>query len=197
MALDLGWGHAWGIIGATVLMRTLLMPITLVTQKNMHKMKLIDPEIQAYRTKMMDDYKSGNRARADLTKQELDALMKRYGVSNTLPLLNLLTMPFFISFFISLRYMVFTPELFPGVSGLSFFWITDLSTSDPYFVLPLISAFLNLGSIHVNRKLNPISTSTPAAIKKFHQFLPVLPFFGAAFMSTFPAGLNLYWMMRF
>ena len=188
-------GYAWGIILTTVAMRTLFMPMTLITQKNMFRMKLINPEIEEYRGKMMAEYKSGNRRQGEIYKQELAVLMRRYNVSQTLPLINMAMIPAFITYFISLRFMVFQPELFPGIASSQFFWLNDLSQADPYFILPFISAIFNYIGLVINKKLNPVSPSTPAAIKKFHQFLPALPFVGALFMSTFPAGLNLYWLM--
>lgn len=189
------WGYAWGIIATTLLMRSMLMPITYYVQKNMHKMKILEPELRGYRENMMQQFQTGNRVQGLQVRNQMHAFMLKYGISNAVPLLNLLTIPVFISFFISLRYMVFTPELYLGLSSTNFLWFSDLSQPDPYYLLPLISALFNWGSITVSRKLNPLNASTPAFVKKFNKYLPYTPFLGAIFLSTFPAGLNLYWMM--
>ena len=172
----------------------MLMPISYIVQKNMYKMKLLEPELKEYREKMMQSFQAGNRSQGQKMKMQMGAFMQKYGVSNVVPLLNILTIPAFITFFISLRYMVFTPELFPGVDNSHFLWLKDLSQPDPFYILPFISAFFNLGSILVGRKLHPASSSTPTFMRKFNKYLPYTPFIGALFLSTFPAGLNLYWM---
>ena len=191
----MNWGYAWGIMLATLLMRTSLMPISVIVQKNMHKMKLLDPELKQYRESMMNAFQTGNSSKGMQIKNQMNAFTQKYGISNVISLLNLLTIPVFISYFISLRYMVFTPELFPGLTNSPFLWFSDLSQPDPYYLLPFISAIFNLGSILITRKLNPMSSSSPAFVRKFYKYLPYTPFLGAVFLSTFPAGLNLYWMM--
>lgn len=171
------------------------MPISYIVQKNMHKMRALEPELKGYRETMMQSFQQGNRAQGIKIRSQMSAFMQKYGVSNVIPMLNLLTIPVFISFFISLRYMVFTPELYPGLSSSALLWFTDLSQPDPYYLLPFISAIFNWASIHISKRLNPLNSSTPTFVKKFNKYLPYTPFLGAIFLCTFPAGLNLYWMM--
>jgi YidC/Oxa1 family membrane protein insertase len=57
--------------------------------------------------------------------------------------------PFLITWFLSLRYVAALPEVFPSVTQ-SFLWIPDISTYDPYFILPLISALFSSYAIIIS-----------------------------------------------
>jgi YidC/Oxa1 family membrane protein insertase len=64
------------------------------------------------------------------------------------------------------------------------FWIKDLSSRDPYFVLPLIMGV----TMFLQQKMNPAPPDPVQA--KVMMLMPVI--FTALFL-TFPAGLVLYW----
>ncbi len=63
-------------------------------------------------------------------------------------------------------------------------WITDLSSKDPYYILPIIMGI----TMYIQQKLTP-ATGDPTQ-QKLMMFLPVI--FTIMFMS-FPSGLVLYW----
>jgi YidC/Oxa1 family membrane protein insertase len=65
-------------------------------------------------------------------------------------------------------------------------WIQDLSSRDPYFILPAIMA----GAMFTQYKLNPQTAVDPVQQKVF-MFMPLVMSFTFAF---FPAGLVLYWV---
>jgi YidC/Oxa1 family membrane protein insertase len=65
------------------------------------------------------------------------------------------------------------------------FWIQDLSSRDPFFVLPVIMA----GAMYVQFKLNP-TPPDPIQAKVFM----ILPFVMSITFAFFPAGLVLYWV---
>ena len=88
-------------------------------------------------------------------------------------------MPFFLAFYWVLLESV---EMRQAPFAL---WITDLSSRDPYFVLPLIMGAAML----VQQKLNPAPADPIQA--KVMQIMPVM-FTG--FFAFFPAGLVLYWV---
>ena len=67
------------------------------------------------------------------------------------------------------------------------FWIDDLSSKDPYFVLPLIMG----ASMFLQQKLNPTPPDPIQA--KVMQMLPII-FTG--FFAFFPSGLVLYWVVN-
>jgi YidC/Oxa1 family membrane protein insertase len=65
------------------------------------------------------------------------------------------------------------------------FWLTDLSTKDPYYILPLIMGV----TMFIQQKLNPPPVDPVQA--KVMSFLPVI---FTVFFAAFPSGLVLYWV---
>ncbi|MCJ8271026.1 MAG: membrane protein insertase YidC, partial [Psychrosphaera sp.] len=68
------------------------------------------------------------------------------------------------------------------------FWITDLSTKDPFFVLPVLYG----ASMFLMQKLQPTPTTDPMQ-QKVMMWMPVV--FSLLFV-IFPAGLVLYWCVN-
>ncbi|MEQ8492831.1 MAG: membrane protein insertase YidC, partial [Gammaproteobacteria bacterium] len=66
-------------------------------------------------------------------------------------------------------------------------WITDLSTRDPLFVLPLLMGI----SMFVQQKLNPAPLDPMQA-----KVMQILPFVFTVFFAFFPSGLVLYWLVN-
>ena len=67
------------------------------------------------------------------------------------------------------------------------FWLTDLSSKDPFFILPIIMG----ASMFVQQKLNPTPPDPMQA--KVMKLLPIIFTF---FFLWFPAGLVLYWVVN-
>jgi YidC/Oxa1 family membrane protein insertase len=65
------------------------------------------------------------------------------------------------------------------------FWIHDLSSRDPWFILPAIMAV----AMFVQYKLNP-APPDPVQAKVFM----IMPIVMSATFAFFPAGLVLYWV---
>ena len=66
-------------------------------------------------------------------------------------------------------------------------WIDDLSSKDPFYVLPLLMGV----SMYIQQKLNPTPQDPVQA--KVMQFLPII---FTAFFAFFPSGLVLYWVVN-
>jgi len=67
------------------------------------------------------------------------------------------------------------------------FWLTDLSTKDPYFVLPVIMGI----SMLIQQRLNP-APMDPIQQK----VMMALPLVFTVFFAFFPSGLVLYWVVN-
>jgi len=96
-----------------------------------------------------------------------------------LPLL--LQMPFFFSVYAILTVSIEARNA-PFIG-----WIHDLSSKDPYFILPIIMCVTMIAQT----ALTP-STADPVQ-KKVQYLMPVI--LTVAFFRTAPAGLVLYWMV--
>jgi len=66
-------------------------------------------------------------------------------------------------------------------------WIQDLSTKDPYYVLPVIMGL----SMFIQQKLNP-----PPLDPIQQKIMSFLPLVFTAFFAFFPSGLVLYWVVN-
>ena len=91
----------------------------------------------------------------------------------------LIQIPFFIAFYWVLLESV---EMRQAPFML---WITDLSTRDPYFVLPVLMGV----AMFVQQKLNP---APPDPIQA--KVMSILPIVFTGFFAFFPSGLVLYWL---
>lgn len=164
------WG--WAIILFTVIMQIVLFPLTYKGLKATAAMKKMQPEIEKLKQKYGKDPARLNT--------EMMELYKRTGSSplgGCLPML--LQMPVFIALFNTLRNAW---ELHGAVWVL---WIKDLSSKDPYYVLPVVMG----GLMIIQNKSNPASSDPVQA--KMMTFMPVI--FTFMFLN-FPSGLVLYWL---
>lgn len=166
------WVQNWGvaIIILTCLIKLLFFPLSAASYRSMAKMRVVAPKLEKIKQQYGDDREKLNRAMMDLYKTE-----KINPLGGCLPIL--IQIPVFISLYwailssVELRYAPF------------FGWITDLSTSDPYYVLPLIMG----ASMLLQSKLNPVPADPLQA--KLMQMMPIV--FSVVFFF-FPAGLVLY-----
>jgi len=67
------------------------------------------------------------------------------------------------------------------------FWIDDLSTYDPFFVLPILMGI----TMFLQQRLNP---APPDPIQA--KIMMALPFVFTFFFLFFPSGLVLYWFVN-
>jgi len=54
----------------------------------------------------------------------------------------LLEMPPYFIWFFTLRHMSYNPELVANFQNVDFFWLTNLSLSDPYMIIPIYSVLV-------------------------------------------------------
>ena len=159
------------IIIVTLIIRLLTFPLQYKSFKSMKKMQQLQPEMAKLKEKYKDDPKR--------MQQETMELFKRAGANplgGCFPML--LQMPIFFAFYQVLNNAV---EL---VGAPFYFWITDLSLKDPYYVLPLLMMI----TMFAQTKMNPGASTDPTQ-KKIMYLMPLI--FGFI-MKDLPAGLNLY-----
>lgn len=180
-------------MAGTIFIRITLLPLFWGGQINSRKQNLLDFEINSFREKVQSKMKSGDRSGGLLAKNEMNGFMRKYGIRNFFSVLAIFQVPFYLAYFLALRFMVFSPETQDFVSGAGFFWIKDLCEADPLFILPVLSGGLSFLTIRLNMKNAPALNSAPAIFKKFKVYMPFMPIFGAFLLSSFPAALNLYW----
>ena len=172
LRLLFNWTHNWGfsIIIMTFVIRLFLFPLNRFSYKSMRLMKILQPEIKKIREKHREDVRKMNMEIMDLMRRNNARPFALY-----IPLL--VQLPIFFALFRVLR------EGFEFYQAPFIGWIQDLSSKDPFFVLPILMGV----SMFVQQKMTP--TSLEPAQEKVLRFLPVLFTF---FMLNLPSGLTLY-----
>ena len=168
--LTTNWG--WSIVLITLLLKLVFYPLSESSGKSMAKMRVLGPRMKNLQETYKDDREKLGRAMMDLYKRE-----KINPLAGCLPIL--IQMPVFFAF-----YWVLLESVEMRQAPFAF-WIQDLSSRDPFFVLPVIMA----GAMFVQYKLNP-TPPDPIQAKVFM----ILPFIMSATFAFFPAGLVLYWV---
>jgi YidC/Oxa1 family membrane protein insertase len=150
----------------------LFYPLSEASGRSMAKMKTLQPRIKSLQETYADDREKLGKAMMELYKRE-----KINPVAGCLPIV--IQIPVFIAFYWALLESV---EMRQAPFA---FWIHDLSSRDPLFILPAIMAV----AMFVQYKLNP-APPDPVQAKVF-MFMPLVM---SATFAFFPAGLVLYWV---
>jgi YidC/Oxa1 family membrane protein insertase len=164
------WG--WSIIIVTALIKLVFFPLSQASGRSMARMRAVAPRLKQIQESYKDDREKLGRAMMDLYKRE-----KINPLAGCLPMV--VQIPFFISFYWVLLESV---EMRQAPFML---WINDLSSRDPYFVLPLLMG----AAMFAQFKLNPAPPDPMQA--KIMQFMPLVM---TGMMAFFPSGLTLYWL---
>jgi len=164
------WG--WAIIFVTLLIKAAFYKLSATSYRSMAKMRSVQPKLQQLKESYGDDKQGMNKALMDLYKKE-----KINPLGGCLPIV--VQIPVFIAFYWMLLESVEMRQA-PWI-----FWIQDLSTKDPYFILPLIMG----ASMLIQQKLNPAPIDPIQA-----KVMMLLPVVFTVFFAFFPSGLVLYWV---
>jgi YidC/Oxa1 family membrane protein insertase len=164
----------WGltIIFATFLLKLAFYPLSEKAGRSMARMRKLAPRMKLLQEQYKDDRSKLGQATMELYKTE-----KVNPVSGCLPMI--IQMPVFLAFYwVLLESAEMRQAPFLG-------WINDLSSRDPYVILPALNGL----AMWFQQKLNPPPPDPMQA--KLFQFMPVV--FSVMF-AFFPAGLVLYWV---
>ncbi len=166
------WG--WTIILFTILIKLVFFPLNQKSGKSIAQMKALAPKMEAMKARFGDDKLKMNQAMMELYRTE-----KVNPLGGCLPIM--IQMPFFIA----LYWVLLSAVELRNTPWMG--WITDLSTPDPFYVLPVIMGV----SMFVQTKLNP-APADPVQAK----VMTIMPIVFSAMFFFFPAGLVLYWTMQ-
>jgi YidC/Oxa1 family membrane protein insertase len=168
------WGVA--IMLLTLIVRTALFPLLARSMKSMAAMQKLKPELDAINEKFADDQNAKGLATMEL--------YRRHGVNPVAGCLpQLAQLPVWWALYTTLQTSI---EIFHQPFAL---WIRDLSSPDPFFVLPLV-----LGAVmFIQQKLMPPASPDPMQAKIMFWFLPI---FLTVISLFLPAGLALYMLVN-
>jgi len=166
------WG--WAIVAVTVLIKLVFYKLSATSYRSMAKMRQVQPKLVALKERFGDDKQRMNKELFDLYKKE-----KINPLGGCLPIL--IQIPVFIAFYWMLLEAVELRQA-PWI-----LWIQDLSTRDPYFILPILMGI----TMVIQHRLNP-QPMDPIQQK----IMMILPVVFTVFFAFFPAGLVLYWFVN-
>jgi len=199
-------GGSWGlaIVGLTVLIRAILVPLTYRQLKSMQEMQRLAPEMSALKEKYKEDKQR--------QQQEIMKLYQEHGVNplaSCLPLL--MQLPVFISLFYMLRtdlkkhicgpaltaHHIVTSKAIekatcgqvdPHSHAAKFLFIPDI-TSKATGVVLVVLILLYVGS-QVGSTLIATATADPTQ----RRMMLLLPLIFVVILYRYPAGLLVYWI---
>ena len=159
----------------TVIVRSLLFPLTVRQVKSMRAMQDLKPDMDKIRAQYKDNRQ---KQQEEIMKLYQERQINPFG--SCFPLL--VQMPIFITMFYVIRSFGTTHESFTS-GGL--LWFQNLSVHDPYYVLPVISAVTMLAASEITSK---------SVDPQQRWMMRILPVVFTVFLLNFPAGLFMYWI---
>ncbi|MBL4681019.1 MAG: membrane protein insertase YidC [Pseudomonadales bacterium] len=171
-----GYVNNWGIaiICLTIIVKSLLYPLSAASFRSMAKMRKLQPEMARLKERFGDDKQKFSQAMMELYKKE-----GANPLGGCLPMLA--QMPVFLALYWALMESVELRQ------APFFLWIHDLSAMDPYFVLPILMGI----SMYLTQMMQP-EPPDPIQAKVF-KLMPIMFTF---FFLWFPSGLVLYWLIN-
>lgn len=165
-----GGEYGLAILVLTLIVRTLILPLTIKQMRSSKAMQEIQPEVNKIKQKYKDD-----------PKKQQEETMKLFQQNSINPLAGclplLIQMPVFIALYNSIYMNIHIKEH-------AFLWM-ELGKPDHLYILPVIAAITTF----VQSKMMP--TQATGAMKMMFFIFPVLIFVMAI---QFPAALPLYWI---
>ncbi|MCI0350535.1 MAG: membrane protein insertase YidC [Acidobacteriales bacterium] len=174
--LHVNWG--WAIAVATILINLAVLPLRIKSMQTSLKMQRIQPQMEEIKKKY-EKYSMRDPRKQEMQK-EIWELQRSEGVNmlgGCLPMLP--QIPLLYAFYVVL---VSAIEL----RHAGWLWIKDLSSPDPFHILPLLTVVTMMGLQHIT----PTAGLDPAQRRMMNIMMPIM--FGW-FTWTVASGLALYW----
>jgi YidC/Oxa1 family membrane protein insertase len=166
------WG--WAIVFVTISIKLLFFKLSASSYRSMANMRKLQPKLKELKDRIGDDKQQFNVAMMELYRKE-----KVNPLGGCLPVI--VQIPVFISLYWVLVEAVELRQA-PFI-----FWLQDLSSKDPLFILPVIYGI----SMFIQQRLNP-QPQDPIQAKVMQYF----PLMFTVFFAFFPSGLVLYWVVN-
>ncbi|KAH8854554.1 Mitochondrial inner membrane protein OXA1L [Schistosoma japonicum] len=183
--LELPW---WGAIAATTIaIRLCVFPIIIRQRRHLANFTDNMPQFTILQERMTRARLSGNYIEVMRASQEMNELMKNNDLN---PLKSLkymfLQVPIFLSVFTGIRGLVNLPVTSMQSGGIA--WFTDLTASDPYYILPFLSMSTLLLVFETGAE-----TPSPHIQPVVRTVMRVFPIIGFVFVVNMPSALVWYW----
>lgn len=165
--------YGFPIILLTVLIKLVTYPLTVKQIKSMKAMQDIQPKMKKIQEKYKNDPK--------MLQQKTGELFREAGVN---PLAGCLPLLVQMPILMGMYYALFNFS-YPSEAAEAFLWLPHLSSPDPLYILPVLSALTTF----LQQKMS--STEANAQMKTM---MFIMPLFIGWISLNFPSGLVLYWV---
>jgi YidC/Oxa1 family membrane protein insertase len=177
---DMGLSWGWSIVGLTVIVRLLMIPLTIKQIRSMNALRVLQPQVKAIQEKYKED------------KQRMQQeMMKFYKENNVNPFASclplILQLPVFMALFFLLNGSVFKDQVLE--SGEQAFLFIDNITEPATGLTLVVLLVLFIGSQMASTMVMSVT-----ADKTQQRIMLLLPLVFAALVPSFPAGLLVYWI---
>lgn len=180
----------WGtIMLTTACLRLSLFPLVVRMQSHASRMAAISEQQKILMEKIQEAKKKEDKQAGQIYGAQLQKLWSDHDVHPLRSLgLPLVQMPLFIAFFLAVRKMAELPV--PQFKEGGLWWFTDLTATDPYYVLPITSvactlAVLQYGADGIGSKVR--------SQQHMVNGLRVLSVLFIPFIGKMAAALTFYW----
>ena len=167
--------YGWTLIIFGFLIRIVLWPLNQKAMRSNLKLQRIQPELAEVQKKYASN--------PEKQREEIMRVYREHGMSPFSPLSGCLPMLIPMPVLFALFFVFQNTIEFRGVG---FWWMTDISQKDPYYILPLI-----MGASMFLLSWLGLRNAPPNPQAKMMAF--VFPGIMVAFLLNFAAGLNLYY----
>ena len=179
--------YGLSIVLFTICFYSLLFPLRWYQSKSFKKAQKNAPKMKEVQDRMKELQKKGVPAddprMREIQMEQLKMTKDAIPIGGCLPLL--LQMPLLMAL-----YTAVTISL--NFRQASFLWLPDLSTTDPFYILP----FLFAGSMFLSMLITPtVATVTPEQQMQQNMMKYLMPLMMLWIGWSVPAGLLVYWVM--
>lgn len=164
------WG--WAIVALVVILKIAFYWLNASAYRSMAKMKAVNPKVM----ELKERYK-------DKPQQMQQEMLRIYREEKVNPLGGCLPIFVQMPFFIALYWVLLSSVEMRHAPWIG--WITDLSTPDPYFILPLLMTATSMIQVALGAK-------PPDPVQA--RMMWMMPLIFSVMFFFFPAGLVLYWL---
>lgn len=189
LAEDCGYGLGAGLLITSFAVRLAFIPLVMYSQMTGVKIKLLQPDQEEITEVMKRHMKSGNKEAATIERQKMKKMRAKNGIYPSLSFLSVAQLPLHIVFISMINRLSYNYDIKPAILTDGFLWFQDLSSPDPYGVLPILGGLITL--------LNVMSTTTTninPMMRRMKRYMYLLPFITIPVWMTFPSAFNIYWM---
>ncbi|XP_076292060.1 OXA1L mitochondrial inner membrane protein [Lasioglossum baleicum] len=184
--LDMPWWEA--IVIGTLCIRIVLFPLVIQIQKSVAHTQAHLPGMQKHQLRMTEARQSGDAFEAAKAANDLTKYLRKNKVN---PLktfgLSLAQFPVFISCFLGLRRMAVAPVESMKEGGL--LWFPDLTVSDPYYLLPVITSL----SLYISMEFSIMTSDSLGNQGLVKYFMRAAPIITLPIILNFPTAILCYW----